>query len=81
MYVNVLKFRTLVACQKGLDKQCRPISGQGLPLFDKHFVNFRPDNQHFIREEKEKSVWNFRTYSLSINYTVLQYTSLATSLV
>ena len=24
--VNVLKFRTLVACQKGLDKQCRPRS-------------------------------------------------------
>ena len=24
--VNVLKFQTLVACQKGLDKQCRPRS-------------------------------------------------------
>ena len=25
--VNVLKFQTLVACQKGIDKQCRPRSG------------------------------------------------------
>ena len=26
IYVIVLKFQTLVACQKGLDKQCRPRS-------------------------------------------------------
>ena len=31
--VNVLKFLTLVACQKGLDKQRRPRSDQGLPCF------------------------------------------------
>ena len=58
--VNVLKFWTLFACFKGLDKQGRPweaLSDQGLPY--KHFVNSSLNNQHFVW--KKKSVQNFRT--------------------
>ena len=52
--VDVLKFQTLVTCQKGLDKQCRPRSDCSLisslirvfPLCyaDKHFVKSSPEN-------------------------------------
>ena len=30
----------------------------------KHLVNFNPENQHFIWEQKEKSVYNFRTSTI-----------------
>ena len=30
---------------------------------DKHFVNFSPDNWHFIGEQEEKSAGNFRKFS------------------
>ena len=62
--VNVLKFWTLVACQKGQDKQCRSrvacfwwsslIRGLAICYSDKHFVNFSPENQLFIWEQTEK---------------------------
>ena len=71
--VNDLKFWTLVACQKGLDKQCRPRSDcfwrssliRVLPVCcsDKHFVNSSPYNQQFIWDQKEKSVRNFVTFT------------------
>ena len=64
--VNVLKFWTLVAWQKGLGKQLRPRSHcfwrssliRAFPVcyFDKHFVNFSSVNLHFIWEQKKKSV-------------------------
>ena len=58
--VDVLKFRILVACQKGIDRQCRPRSelrkqsDQGLLclLFDKNFVNSSSNNQHLRTERK-----------------------------
>ena len=69
-----LKFQTLLACQKCLDKQGRPRSdcfGRSsltrvflVCYSDKHFVNYQPDNQHFIWEQKEKSVWNFWTFTV-----------------
>ena len=56
--VNILKFRTLAACQKGLDKQYSRrsdcfrrsslISVFPLCCSNKHFVNFSPQNKHFI---------------------------------
>ena len=45
--VNVLTFQTLVACQKGMDKECRPRSDVTC-YSDKHFGTFSPDNLHFI---------------------------------
>ena len=33
---------------------------------DKHYVNSSHENQHFIREKKEKSVQNFRTFTFSV---------------
>ena len=70
--VNALKFITLFACQKGLDKQFRPRSDcfmrssliRVFPVCysDKHFVN-SPDNLHFIGEQKEKCS-KFRTFTL-----------------
>ena len=71
--VNILKFRTLIACQNGLDKR-RPRSDcfwsssliRILPICysDKRFANSSPENQHFISEWKEKSVRNFRTFTV-----------------
>ena len=60
-YINDLKFQTLVACQGGLDKQCRPRRSNLTRIFpvcysDIHFVNASHDNQHFILEQIEKSV-------------------------
>ena len=62
--VNVLKFRTLVAFQKGLDEQRRPRSDcfrrsslirvNPVCYSNKHFVNSRPENQHFIWDRKKK---------------------------
>ena len=76
--VNVLNFRTLTSCQKGQDKQCRPRSDclwrssliKVFPVlyYDKHFVNSSPDiNKHFIWDQKEKSFWNFRTFTVMLD--------------
>ena len=71
--VNVLKFQPLVTCQYSLDKQGRPRSDwfwrsliRVFPVCysDKYFVNSSPENQHFMLDQKEKSVWNFRTFEL-----------------
>ena len=32
--------------------------------YNMNFVNFRPGNQHFIRGQKERSVGNFRTFTV-----------------
>ena len=61
--VDVLKFQTLVARQT-VQIQIR-LRGSGyLPICysDKNFMNSGTDNQHFKREQKEKSVRNFRTF-------------------
>ena len=87
--VNVLKFQTLhvVACQNCLNKQRRPRSdcfwrSSLIRVFsvcfsDKHFVNSSPENQHFVWEQKGKSVWNFRTFTILAkfqqNHGNLQY--------
>ena len=44
-------------------------SDQGLPclLLDKHFVNYSLENQHFIVVQKEKSVQNFRTFTVILS--------------
>ena len=65
--VDILKFLTLDACQKGIDKQRRHRSdcfsrSSLIRVFsvcysDKHCVNSSHNNQHFIWEQKEKSVW------------------------
>ena len=62
--VNVLKFRTLIACQKGLDKLGRSRSDcfwrssliRKFPVCYSlnHFVNSSTDNQHFIGNSKWK---------------------------
>ena len=67
--VDDLKFLTIVACQKGLDKQSSPrsdcfwrsslITDSSVCYSAKHFLNFSPNNQYFIWYHKEKSVWNF----------------------
>ena len=77
--VNVLKLRTLVTCLKNLNKQCRPRSdclwrSSVIRVFpvcypDKRVVNSSPENQHFIWEQKEKSVRNLKH---------LQYSSIRT---
>ena len=87
-YGKCSKVRTLVACQKGLDKLCRPRSDsfwrssliRAFPVCHsaKHFINSSPDNQHFIWEQKEKSVQKFRTFTL-INTNVTQNSPYCTS--
>ena len=80
----IIKFRTQVVCWKGLDKQCRPRSEEAvwsrsslfailthiLPIaaliISNTFLFF------FISEEKEeKSVRNFRTLTVLLNYPTL----------
>ena len=39
---------------------------QAICYSDKKFVNSSPKNQHFIWEQKEKSVRNFRTFTVVI---------------
>ena len=73
---NVLKFQTLLACQKDIDKQCRPRSdcffrsslNRVFPVCysDKHFVTSCPHNQHSIFEQKLKSVGNFRKFTITV---------------
>ena len=72
--VAVLKLQTLVASQKGLDKQCRLRSdcfwiSSLISLFpvccsDMHFLISSHDHQHFIREQKETKIRNFRTFTI-----------------
>ena len=70
IYSRFLKFLTLVAHQKGLNKQCRPRSDYfwrstfSVCYSDKYFVNSSHDNQNFIGEQKEKSFWIFRTLTV-----------------
>ena len=58
----------LVAGQEGLDKQqsvlpvCHP---------DKKFMNSRPDSQYFSWELKDKSVQNFRTFTICASMRVV----------
>ena len=62
--VNVLKFRTLVACPKGLDKKCRPRSDcfwrssliRVFPVCysDKQLVNSSSENQDLFENRKRK---------------------------
>ena len=56
---TVLKFWTLLTCQKDHDKQCRSSLIRVFPVCysDKHFVNFSTE-KHFIWEQKEKGVQN-----------------------
>ena len=76
--VHVLRFRTLVAYQNGLDKQDRHRSDcfwrirliRVFPVCysDKQFVHSSPENQHFIWEQKEKSVRNFYLVHFTSGY-------------
>ena len=62
--VNVLKFWTLIACQKGLDKQCRPRSdcfwrSSLIRIFavcysNQHFVNSSPKTNILFESRKRK---------------------------
>ena len=73
--VIVLKFQTLVALQKVLDKECRPRSDcfwrssliEVFPFcyYDKQYVNPSLENQHFIWEQKEKSDQNVWIFTIS----------------
>ena len=38
----------------------------------KHFDNHRPHNQHFICEQKNRSVQNFRTFTVNKNFWQLK---------
>ena len=63
---NVLNFRTLSCLPKRPRQTADP--GQTASVrsgsSDKHFVNSSPYNQNFIWEQKEKSVWNFKTFTI-----------------
>ena len=48
-------FRALVICQNDRDKH---------PDSDKHYVKSSPDNSHFLRRQKEKSIRSFRTFAI-----------------
>ena len=68
--INVLKFLTLVSCQKGLDKQSRPRSDcfwrssliRVFPVCysDMQFMKFNPDNQHLwlTHISQESFLWD-----------------------
>ena len=67
--VNIQNFWPLIACNKKLRQtmqtQIRLLKKQSdqifpVPYSDNHIVNSSPENQHFIWEQKEKSVGNFR---------------------
>ena len=66
--VNVLKFQTLVACQKGLDKQCRPRSDCFLRVFpvcysDKYlWIPALKTNNLF--ENRMRNIQNFKTFTV-----------------
>ena len=71
--VIVLKILN-TSCPKGRDKKCRPRSDclwwssliRVFPVcnFDNHFVSSSLDNQHFVWEQSEKSVQNFKTLNV-----------------
>ena len=76
--VDVLKFQTLVVCQRGLDKQCRHrsyrfwrsslISVFPVCYSGKHFVNCIQYNLHFIWEQKDENILNYiRTFHIDHN--------------
>ena len=60
-----------------LDKQSRPWSycfqkqsDQGLFCYsDKYFVNFSTDNPHLLWEQKVKSIRNYRTFTVHIDWS------------
>ena len=72
--VNVLKFRTLATCRKRPRQIGRPRSdcfwrSSLIRVFsicysDKKFVNSSPEIKNFIWEQKEKSVQNFKTFTV-----------------
>ena len=63
--VDILKFRTLIVCQKGLDKQCKPgQTDQGFSLFcysDKYFENSSPDITKNLFENRK--CLKFKTFT------------------
>ena len=73
-------YAILVACWKGIDKQCRPRSdcfwrSSLIRVFhvcysDNHYVNFSLDNQHFIWKQKEKSIQSFRPLTMFLSHRV-----------
>ena len=81
--VIVLKFRTLVACQKCPDEHCRARSdcffrrSSLIRVFsvchpDKNFVNSSPENKYnlFENKQKKKTVRNFRVnFNVNANIT------------
>ena len=80
--VNVLKFRTLYACQKGLDKQGRPRSdcfwrsslirirlGPCLQPW-RVFCEFQPWKPKFYWEQNEKSVQNFIKFTVKLRFQI-----------
>ena len=62
------KILTLVACQNAWTNIWRSSLTRLFPVChcDKHFVNSSHENQHFICKQKEKSVQNFRTFSIPV---------------
>ena len=72
---NILKFLTVVASPKSLEKQGRLRSSliRVFPVCysDKHFVTSSPDNHYFIWEQKELSVRNFRTFIVEYSFAYL----------
>ena len=70
----ILRFGTLFACQKGIDKQCRPRSDcfwRRSPIrvctacySDKYFVNPNLENQGCISEQNEKKHENIRWFTI-----------------
>ena len=74
-YGRSYKIWTKVSCQKGQEKQWRPWSDCFLrsslirvfPVCysDKYFVNLSPEIHHFTWEQKEKSVRNFRKFTIT----------------
>ena len=80
--LNVLYFKisnTYFPAKKGCAEQCRPRSNCFILIRDfpvcysnKHFVNSSSKRQHFIWEQRQKSVQNFRTLNFTINHSCLK---------
>ena len=76
--IDAVKFWTIIACYKDLDKQHRPRSDcfwrssliRVFPVWypDQRFVNSNLDNQHFMLKQKEESGQNFRTFTVYYFY-------------
>ena len=54
--VNVLNFQTVVACQKGLDKQCRPRSGSSLFAILISLLRIPALNTNILFENRKRKV-------------------------